>query len=189
MRPDIRERRPDDDVTRSRGREADRRRHVCHRLTTIARVRVAENKAVVLRFYAEVWGRGNVAYAHEVFAADYVRHDVRQTDPPPGPEGQAKIAGDFRRAFPDLEWHVDLVLGEGDLVAARWTAAGTHSEAWGDVGATGRSVTFSGVNIFRFGTDGKVIEIWNHRDDLGLMEQLGGAVFAGAAPPETAEPT
>ena len=45
---------------------------------------VAENKALVLRFYAEVWGRGNVAYAHDVFADDYVRHDPRQTDPPPG---------------------------------------------------------------------------------------------------------
>ena len=36
------------------------------------------------------------------------------------------------------------------------------------------------MNIFRFGQDGKVAEIWNHRDDLGLMEQLGAAVFAGA---------
>lgn len=36
------------------------------------------------------------------------------------------------------------------------------------------------MNIFRFGGDGKVVEIWNHRDDLGLMEQLGAAVFAGA---------
>jgi hypothetical protein len=30
-----------------------------------------------------------------------------------------------------------------------------------------------GVNIFRFGDHGKETEIWNHRDDLGLMEQLG----------------
>jgi hypothetical protein len=36
------------------------------------------------------------------------------------------------------------------------------------------------VNIFRFGDDGKVVEIWNHRDDLGLKEQLGAPVFAGA---------
>jgi steroid delta-isomerase-like uncharacterized protein len=137
-------------------------------------VGVAENKALVLRFYAEVWGRGNVAYAHEVFADDYVRHDLRRTEPPAGPGGQAKIAGDFRRAFPDLKWGVDLVLGEDDLVAARWTATGTHRGVWGDVAATERAVTFSGVNIFRFGPEGKVVEIWNHRDDLGLTEQLGG---------------
>jgi hypothetical protein len=41
------------------------------------------------------------------------------------------IAEQFRRAFPALEWRVDLVLGDGDLVAARWTASGTHSGAWG----------------------------------------------------------
>jgi hypothetical protein len=41
------------------------------------------------------------------------------------------------------------------------------------------------VNIFRFGKAGKVVELWNHRDDLGLREQLGAAVFAGA--PTSAE--
>jgi hypothetical protein len=43
-------------------------------------------------------------------------------------------------------------------------------------------MSFSGVNIFRFGGAGKVVEIWNHRDDLGLMEQLGASVVAGAVP-------
>ncbi|MGH2529655.1 MAG: ester cyclase [Actinomycetota bacterium] len=39
----------------------------------------------------------------------------------------------------------------------------------------------SGVNIFRF-RDGKVVELWNHRDDLGLMQQLGAEIYAGATP-------
>jgi predicted ester cyclase len=151
-------------------------------------VGVAENKALVLRFYEEVWGLGNLEFAHEVFADEYVRHDLRPSEPPPGPEGQAKIAGNFRSAFPDLEWHVDLMLGDGDLVAARWTAVGTHSGAWGEVAATGERVSFSGVNIFRFGGAGKVVEIWNHRDDLGLMEQLGASVVAGAVPSAVNEP-
>ena len=97
----------------------------------------------------------------------------------PGAAGQARIADQFRHAFPDLQWRVDLVLGEGDLVAARWSASGTHTGGWGDLAQTGKRADFSGVNIFRFGEDGKVAEIWNHRDDLGLMEQLGAAVFAG----------
>ena len=146
---------------------------------------VEANKAFARRFYEEVWGRGNVSFAEEVFADDYVRHDLRATRAPPGGAGQALIAEQFRRAFPDLEWRVDLVVGEGDLVTARWTACGTHSGAWGEVAPTGKRVAFSGVNIFRFGDDGKVVEIWNHRDDLGLREQLGAPVFAGA--PTSAE--
>jgi predicted ester cyclase len=144
-------------------------------------VGVVENKALVLRFYEEVWALGNLEFAHDVFADEYVRHDLRPSEPFSGPEGQAKIAGSFRSAFPDLEWDVDLLLGEGDLVAARWTATGTHAGVWGDVAATGSRVRFSGVNIFRFDGGGKVAEIWNHRDDL-VMEQLGASVFAGAVP-------
>jgi hypothetical protein len=40
--------------------------------------------------------------------------------------------------------------------------------------ATGRQAIFSAVSIFRF-DNGEVVEIWNHRDDLGLAEQVGGA--------------
>ena len=137
------------------------------------------NKALVLRFYEEVWNKGNVGFAQEVFAENYVRHDLRPTQAEPGPAGQAKIASDFRRAFPDLRFNVDLVLADGDLVAARWTAKGTNLGQWGALAATGKAATFSGVNIFRF-ANGKVVEIWNHRDDLGLMQQVGAPVYAGS---------
>ena len=88
---------------------------------------VAENKALVRRFYEEVWDRGNFEFARDVFADDYVRHDLRPTHALPGAAGMAKIAADFRRAFPDARWRVDLVLGEDDFVAARWTATGTFT--------------------------------------------------------------
>ena len=147
-----------------------------------ASVGVAENKELVRRFYEEVWDRGNVGFAQEVFADDYVRHDLRPTQALPGAAGMAKIAADFRLAFPDARWRVDLLFGEDDLVAARWTATATHTGPWGDVEPTGKTATFSGVNIYRFRPDGTVAEIWNHRDDLGFMEQLGVPVYAGAVP-------
>jgi SnoaL-like polyketide cyclase len=37
---------------------------------------------------------------------------------------------------------------------------------------TGKQVEFAGVNIFRLAS-GKIVEIWNHRDDLRLYQQLG----------------
>jgi steroid delta-isomerase-like uncharacterized protein len=138
-----------------------------------------ENKALVRRFYEEVWDRGNVDFAHEVFHDDYVRHDLRPTQAAAGAAGMAAIASGFRSAFPDAHWRVDLMLAEGDLVAARWTATGTFTGQWGVVQPTGKRAEFSGVNLYRF-RGGKVAEIWNHRDDLGLMEQVGAPVFAGA---------
>ena len=137
------------------------------------------NKDLARRFYEEAWGSGKLEVIDELFADDYVRHDVRPGEPLPGPEGMKRITIDFRAAFPDLRFEVGLLLAEDDFVVARWTASGTHAGRWGDVEPTGRTATFSGVNIFRF-ANGKVVEIWNHRDDLGLREQLGAPMYAGA---------
>lgn len=140
-----------------------------------------ENKALIRRFYEQVWDKGNLDVCDEVFAADYVRHDPRPTEAAPGPEGQKRIAADFRGAFPDLRVEIDILVADDDYVVGRWTASGTQRRPWGALEATGRRATFAAVNIFRF-EDGKVAEIWNHRDDLGLQEQLGSPVFAGARP-------
>ena len=142
---------------------------------------VEENKALVRRFYEEVWDKGNTDFAYEVFTDSYVRHDLRPTQALPGPEGQKKVADDFRAAFPDLRVTVDLVIGEGDYVVGRWTASGTHLGPWGSLEPTNRTASFSAVNIYRF-ENGKVAEIWNHRDDFGLTEQIGSPIYAGAKP-------
>ncbi len=141
---------------------------------------IEDNKALVRHFYEEVWNRGNLAVADEIFAEDYVRHDLRPGNASPGPAGQKKIAADFRAAFPDLRMTVDLIVAESDMVVARWTTEGTHTGQWGDVPPTGKYARFSGVNIFRIAR-GKVVELWNHRDDLGVMQQLGAPIYAGSS--------
>jgi steroid delta-isomerase-like uncharacterized protein len=141
----------------------------------------AANKALIARFYEEAWDAGQLDVIDEVFGNDYVRHDLRPTEAAPGAEGQKRITADFRAAFPDLRFEVEIMIAEDEFVAARWTARGTHTGRWGAVEPTGRRASLSGVNIFRF-ENGRVAEIWNHRDDLGLLEQLGVAIHAGARP-------
>ena len=126
--------------------------------------------SLIHRLYAEGWGKGNFDVFDEVFHEDYLRHDARPGDAP-GPGGQQRVAAAFREALPDLAWQIDVLFGDGEYVCGRWTATGTHKGAWAGIEPTGRTVRFSGANIFRF-ADGKVAELWNHRDDLGLMEQL-----------------
>jgi steroid delta-isomerase-like uncharacterized protein len=138
------------------------------------------NNALVRRFYEEAWAQGHFDVVDELFSDDYERHDFRGGEPTPGPEGQKEIARAFRAAFPDLSWEIDFILAEDDFVAARWTASGTHLGTWAGVEPTGNEMRFSGINVFRF-SEGKVVELWNHRDDLGLMQQLGAPVYAGRA--------
>jgi predicted ester cyclase len=61
---------------------------------------------------------------------------------------------------------LEVVVSAADLVAARWRCTATYAR-------TGARVTdYVGVNFFRI-ADGKIVEIWDTRDDLGLFAQLG----------------
>jgi predicted ester cyclase len=139
--------------------------------------------SLIHRLYAEGWGKGNLDVFDEVFHDDYLRHDARPGDAP-GPEGQKRVASSFREAIPDLAFQLEALFGDGDYVCASWTATGTHEGQWHGLKPTGRTIRFSGANIFRF-ADGKVAELWNHRDDLGLMEQMDAPTPPSApAPPQ-----
>src|SRR5262249_50894746 len=116
---------------------------------------IEQNKELIRRFTEEVWNKGNLDVVYEIFAEDYVRHDLRPGNPPAGPAGQKRIAMDLRAAFPDLHSTVELVLAEGDFVVTRWTAEGTNTGQWENIPATGKQARFSGVNIFRI-VNGKV---------------------------------
>ncbi len=73
---------------------------------------------------------------------------------------------------------LDLLVDADPYVVARWTIRGTHAGPWDGVSPSERAAAFAGVNILRF-AEGKVVELWNHRDDLGLMEQVGSKIYAG----------
>jgi predicted ester cyclase len=75
-------------------------------------------------------------------------------------------------AFPDWHSDVELLIGEGDIVVERFTASGSHRGEIFGVAPSGRSISLSGINIFRV-RDGRIVERWGRLDELGLFRQLG----------------
>ena len=78
------------------------------------------------RIIEEIFGAGNYELAHELIGADAIGHDPAQPAPIMGPEGVAESARGYREAFPDLTLTANQVIADGDHVAIRWTATGTH---------------------------------------------------------------
>lgn len=126
---------------------------------------VEANEALVRRLYDAAWSSDDFDVADELVAEAEIHHDHGGTAPG-GPEVQKQAARAFRAAFPDAHFALEVVVSGSDLVAARWRCAATHA-------ATGTKVAdYVGVNFFRI-ADGKIVEIWDTRDDLGLFAQLG----------------
>lgn len=123
-------------------------------------------KAVVARAVDELFNRGELAAADALFAGAYAQHERRFTE----------LA---RAAFPDLELTVEQQVAEGDLVATRWRATGTHTGPFLGLAPTGRRATWTGVWLQRV-AGGRIAEgqDWGVWDRAGLLDQLradGGA--------------
>ena len=88
-----------------------------------------KNKALVRRYFEEVWGKGNLAAVDDFMAADYAEHP-RPSGLSPGSEGLKQLNAAYQSAFPDLKAALDDIFAEGDRVAFRWSFRGTHLGDW-----------------------------------------------------------
>lgn len=128
-------------------------------------------KAMTRRLYQEGISQGNLAVVDELVAVDAIDHEG-MPGMPPGVEGLKALIGVLRGAFPDLPFTPDDRVAEGDKIVARLTVTGTHRGEFMGKPPTGRSVSFSAIDIIRF-ENGKMKEHWGQDDQLGLMQQLG----------------
>ncbi len=142
-----------------------------HKEKPAATVSAKENRAIMQRFYDEVFNAGNLALIDQLVAPDVVEHDPFPGQAP-GVEGLKQVVTMIRTGFPDIHQTVDVMIAEGDKVVARVTMTGTHKGAFMGMPPTGKKFTITGIDIVRF-VNGKAVEHWGNEDDLGMMQQLG----------------
>ena len=130
-----------------------------------------ENKALIRRFYEEFVNPGNLAVADEIIAPDCPLH-FGGAFMGRGPEAFKQTRAVLYAGFPDLCWTIEEMVAEGEKVAERLTARGTHEGEFMGVAPTGKRVEFEGIAIFRV-SEGKIVESRGMPDMLGLMQQIG----------------
>ena len=129
------------------------------------------NKENFQRYLKDVWEGGNLAALEQYVSPRFANHN-----PVPGLDagiaGERAVIEQFRRAFSDFSTNIETMIAEGDKVAVRWTATGTHTGQFAGVPPSGKAVTMIGVEHLRF-ADGKIEEVWINFDMAGLLMQLG----------------
>jgi steroid delta-isomerase-like uncharacterized protein len=77
----------------------------------------------------------------------------------------------MRRAFPDLQAHIEDVVAAQDKVAVRVRFRGTHSGDFLGFPATGRTIEYVSHEFYRI-VDGFIAEEWICSDTATLFRQL-----------------
>lgn len=135
-------------------------------------------KELLNRYLDEVWTKRNIAALDRFLAASYRRHVGRSVDPLTR-DGQKKLLGEFRAAFPDAELALEEVVVERDLIAFRSRMRGTHRGTFRGIPGTGRKVDVRLLDMIRV-ENGMFVEQWGGPDLLDLLQQLGASVIPPA---------
>lgn len=129
------------------------------------------NKALIRRFYEEVFNQRNLAALDDFYAPDHVDHTL-PPGMPVGPDGTRQAIAITLAGFPDLRVAIEDMIAEGDKVVTRFTINGTQQGTFGSISPTGKQVAVSTIEITRV-VDGKIVEDWGLDDRLGMLQQLG----------------
>jgi ketosteroid isomerase-like protein len=118
---------------------------------------IEANKALVQRYYDEVWSGGDTNVALEVLAPDFKWWFGIDELFKEGPEATKAHAETLRAQIEGMGYTLDKILAEDDLVAVRWILTSTTAGANGTPAAT--TVFCTGNNIIRI-EDGLIAELW-----------------------------
>jgi len=141
---------------------------------------VENNKNTFRRYVDEVWKDQNLDIVDEIFAEKYRSHQPDGTILERGPDDVKKFVTEYRSAFSDIEDTVQDMIGKNDRVVNRWTLRVTHTGEFRGIPATKKRITITGIGIFRFSEEGKVIESCDSLDQLGMLKQLDVVKHAAA---------
>jgi predicted ester cyclase len=130
----------------------------------------ATNKALLRRFYREVYVDWDMVLVNEVLSPRFTSHDWPESST--GPRAFREYYARIRIAVPDARYEVDDLIAEGDRVVVRWTMRGTHEGEFGGIAPTGRPIALQGIAIYRV-DGGRLMERWVVSDLHGLLQEIG----------------
>jgi len=131
---------------------------------------IEQNKMIMRRMIDEIWNKGNLAVADELFAPNHTSPSAPNL--PPGPESVKMLARMFREAMPDYHMNIDMILSDENQVAARFTQSGTHTGAdLMGMKASGKKATWTEIGVLRI-ENGKIVESWYEVDMLSMINQI-----------------
>lgn len=131
---------------------------------------MSSNALMARRWFDEVWNQRRTHVIEELISAGGVSHS--ESGDLHGPqEFLDRVYNPLISAFPDIHVVVEDTISEGDRVAVRWSAQGTHSGPGLGMAATNRNVSFRGMTWIRF-RDGKMFEGYDCWNQAGLMHVL-----------------
>jgi steroid delta-isomerase-like uncharacterized protein len=133
-----------------------------------------ENIEISRTWHEQVINQRNPSALQDILAPEVIHHAAGGYPDTMTADEVAAMMDDFLVAFPDLGYVFDFFVVQDDMVVERYTATGTQAGPLQNLPPSGRTATWTGINIFRIEC-GRIVEVWSEVDALSRTQQLTGA--------------
>jgi serine phosphatase RsbU (regulator of sigma subunit)/predicted ester cyclase len=117
------------------------------------------NKALVRKFFEEVWSKGNVAVVDELLAPEFVDRSLLPSQGSSREDYKRSIT-EFRTAFSFSDLSIEDQIAEGEMVVTRFSTRGIHQGEFLGVPPSGEEGIYSTIRIHRV-VEGKITDEWS----------------------------
>jgi predicted ester cyclase len=139
-----------------------------HTLPTTEAVMTTKNAELVRQLFA-AYEANDAAQMDALLAPEFIGHGL----PPElgeGPAAMKATAALMHGALADCRCELDDVIADGDRVAVRYTTRARHVGELFGAAPSGRTVTFTGIEVFRV-LDDKIVEYWGEANMSELFSE------------------
>ena len=130
-----------------------------------------------------MYSKGNINALDQLCSSDIRLIDAASPNFKGGLAAYKEYEMAYKTAFPAKNMKIDEIYCTDDSdsrVVVRWTCKAAHKGNLVDLPPTGKNVTVSGISIYHI-ANGKITEITQSWDRLGLLEQIGEVETSVAA--------
>jgi steroid delta-isomerase-like uncharacterized protein len=128
-------------------------------------------KAHIRRYFAEIVSQGNLEAIPDFVAPHIVFKGPYTPEPIQGIDSFTELIAMLHAAFSDFQITEEDMVVEGDTVATRWIASGTHKGEFMGTGPSGKPFRFAGTAFYRI-ADGKIVDAWSVNNSLEIVRDL-----------------
>ena len=113
------------------------------------------------------------ALSEELVAPDAAFYTPASPEPLYGGKGYLSVVKWMRGGFSDVQWRLEEMVAEGNVVAVRWQLTGTHDGEFLGIPPTGRKISCSIMNFYTFNTAGKITNDVAAEGMIGILRGIG----------------
>lgn len=141
-------------------------------ITYMEEKNIQKNIRLVQRLFEEQANQKDVSLYDQLFSKNVQLYGPASGQIVKGLSALKRVDREYYRAYPDAKFKIEKLFGHDDEVIVRWTCKGIYKKGYRAIAPKKENFCIWGLSIYRI-TRGKIQEIRQFWDRLGILEQIG----------------